>query len=167
MRDLCVLRWVAAARYDIKLFLFFNVCDNYIMERFYANILKTDTCWLWQGYKRKGYGSIMIDKKRTYAHRISYEIAKGKIPSGLVIDHLCRTPACVNPDHLEAVTSAENIARGVHHRSKRTLKTHCVHGHKYTKANTVEFPERHFRYCRTCHNSNARKYYNSNRLSMS
>jgi hypothetical protein len=46
------------------------------------------------------------------AHRVAYVLAKGAIPEGLVLDHLCRTPACVNPDHLEPVTNHENILRG-------------------------------------------------------
>lgn len=50
--------------------------------------------------------------KSTLAHRFSYEFAKGEIPAGLVLDHLCRNTSCVNPDHLEATTQTENIARG-------------------------------------------------------
>jgi len=47
-----------------------------------------------------------------YAHRLAYERAKGSIPAGLQIDHLCRVRECVNPDHLEAVSQRENIRRG-------------------------------------------------------
>ena len=35
----------------------------------------------------------------------------GSIPDGLHLDHLCRVPACVNPEHLEPVTLAENNRR--------------------------------------------------------
>jgi hypothetical protein len=65
-------------------------------------------CWIWFGSTfRKGYGSISEGGRhgRTLqAHRVSYERFKGPIAPGLTIDHLCRTPCCVNPDHLEAVT---------------------------------------------------------------
>lgn len=55
------------------------------------------------------------------AHRVAYEQAKGPIPTGLQIDHLCRNRACVNPDHLEAVTQGENVRRAVPDR--------CINGH--------------------------------------
>lgn len=71
-------------------------------------------CWLWQGAKNPdGYGQ-MDHRWFTFgAHRVSYLAFVGPIPEGLVIDHLCRVRHCVNPAHLEAVTSAENIRRGL------------------------------------------------------
>ena len=46
------------------------------------------------------------------AHRVAWELIRGPIPEGLVLDHLCRTSACVNPDHLEPVPQAINMIRG-------------------------------------------------------
>lgn len=69
-------------------------------------------CWIWTGAMRKGgYGCLTIDSVVIAAHRYFYERYKGPIPDGLEIDHLCRTPACVNPDHMEAVTKLENMRR--------------------------------------------------------
>ena len=73
----------------------------------------TTPCWVWQRTKTSaGYANPVINGKVTYGHRYFYELVKGPIPEGLVIDHLCRMPSCVNPDHLEAVTNAENVRRG-------------------------------------------------------
>lgn len=67
-------------------------------------------CWIWTGLRSTaGYGRT---GPSTFAHREYYEKANGPIPDGLSLDHLCRTPACVNPDHLEPVTHAENLRRG-------------------------------------------------------
>lgn len=70
----------------------------------------TSPCHLWRyGKDADGYGTIRGAK----AHRLFYEAAKGPIAPGLDLDHLCRVPACVNPEHLEPVTHAVNIRRGV------------------------------------------------------
>jgi len=81
--------------------------------RRYADVRGPEECWIWQGcINNKGYGKTSLDGRRMYAHRMSYEIINGRIPDGLVIDHLCRTPACVNPNHLRVTTHRENIVAG-------------------------------------------------------
>lgn len=73
----------------------------------------TTGCWIWQhGIDDKGYGRTRVDGNHAFAHRAYYERYRGPIPVGLELDHLCRTPGCVNPDHLEAVTHTENMRRG-------------------------------------------------------
>lgn len=63
-------------------------------------------------------------------HRVSYQEFNGPILPGLVIDHLCRNKKCVNPKHLEAITSGENVLRGVGPTAMNARKTHCMRGHK-------------------------------------
>lgn len=115
-------------------------------ERFDRKVVRTESCWLWQRYcDRNGYGQVGRDGRVVYAHRAAYEMFVGEIPPGLVIDHLCRNPSCVNPEHLEPVTNKENSRRGL----KEALKTHCVNGHPYTSKNVGRGVTGR-RYCRVC-----------------
>ena len=81
-------------------------------QRFWAKVNKTPDCWLWTGGKTgHGYGVFSLHGRDVRAHRAAYEFLVGAIPSGLVIDHLCRVPACVNPEHLQPVTQQINCLR--------------------------------------------------------
>lgn len=124
--------------------------------------LNSEECWLWLGsLNTGGYGLLSVSregsKTRLQAHRIAYEQKNGDIPLGLVIDHLCRNRRCVNPNHLEPVTTRENLERGDSWKHEmpqpQSVKTHCPQGHPYDEENTKYYttPEGHtHRQCRAC-----------------
>lgn len=127
-----------------------------ISIRILSKFVVTPTCWIWHGAKLKGYGQIRGNDGRTkYAHIVMYELWRGPIPEGLVLDHLCRNPACVRPTHLEPVTQKVNLERGEGWAGVNARKTHCPQGHVYAARTCAGRAD--YRYCPTCNNARRRK----------
>ena len=131
-----------------------------LRERLEAKIMPEPNsgCWFWLGaLDGDGYGQIGDEGKNIKAYHAAYQLYVGEIPVGLEIDHLCRVRCCVNPDHLEAVTHAENIRRGNTGRHARE-KTHCPQGHLYAGDNLYLRPMTGFRECRKCRRMQLRRW---------
>jgi len=94
---------------------------------------------------------LRVASRGILAHRFAYELLVGPIPDGLHTDHLCRNHSCVRPDHLEPVTCAVNVQRGIGPAALNAKKAHCMHGHPFDGPNTM-IAKNGKRQCRTCHN---------------
>ncbi len=138
----------------------------------------TTPCWIWQhqitaaGYGRATVTDPTAPRRQEYAHRLAWEAENGPIPDGMEIDHLCHNadptcPAgfecqhrrCVNPEHLEVVTSQVNSQRGQAGQAgaeRQRAKTHCPRGHPYSGENLyVDATGR--RHCRECRRQQLRE----------
>ena len=133
---------------------------KYSIEDISTPKTKGNHCWVWTStITPQGYGRFSVNGKQTLAHRFSYETFVGVIPIGKELDHLCRNQACVNPDHLEAVTHSINLKRGdIEAMSHQKIKTHCPQGHPYREENTY-IDKNGYRSCRQCHNDREKVKY--------
>lgn len=119
-------------------------------------LVTPDGCWEWQGkLLRAGYGEAHYRGRQMVAHRAMWLAVGREIPAGLQLDHLCNNRRCCNPDHLEPVTSSENVKRGWQRgrpltgaTARNAAKTHCNAGHELAGDNLYRW--RGGRICRAC-----------------
>jgi len=95
------------------------------------------TCILWEGARTYGgYGVASLNGKTITAHKKAYILAKGPIPSGMVIRHTCHNQCCINPDHLVAGTQQQNINDKL--AAGREARGSDVGGSKLTDADVLQ-----------------------------
>lgn len=132
-------------------------------QRFWDKVEKTDSCWLWTaGIQSDGYGTFRYKGKTCLAHRVSYEVHNKGIDQALVVDHICRVRACVNPVHLRLVTWRTNaVENSVGACAKHAAKTHCKNSHPLSGDNLILEKQnggaRVGRRCRICNSARAKR----------
>lgn len=124
-----------------------------------VDVKRSDDCWAWKLSKfGNGYGKASVKNRTRLAHRLSWEIANGPIPRGMMICHKCDNPPCVNPNHLFLATQKTNMQDCVEKkRQNNTRKTHCKQGHQLSSDNLVVYGK--WRYCKRCRQNWARISY--------
>lgn len=126
-------------------------------------------CWRWTGATvTDGYGSFHVGSghRNQMAHRWLFVVVNGAPAECKELDHLCRVRNCVNPDHLEVVTTRINILRGEAPTALNARKTHCKRGHPLEGDNLYVPPGgkvRPWRGCRQCYREYHAQYYRRTR----
>ena len=137
-----------------------EIISQKFIDKFWSKVDRksNDECWEWLGsdngheYGRFYAGGGKDNPLTYYAHRYSYTLYYGEIPEGLEIDHLCKNRKCVNPLHLEAVTTKVNVLRSDSLSAKRARQEFCIRGHPLFGDNLYEAGGK--RMCKQCREDN-------------
>ena len=124
-------------------------------------------CWIWLGgVDRKGYGTLLQNKKRVFAHRLALAEAQPPMQHDMLACHKCDVPRCINPDHLFWGTHKENsqdaLAKGRTGNSFQSEKLLCKNGHRFDESNTKYVANREGsekRACRECRRLSSARYH--------
>ena len=133
-----------------------------MFDRFMERVKKTDSCWIWNGYRCHGYGEFYLGIKKPVsikAHRASYLLFVGDIKRKVVM-HKCDNPSCVNPAHLKTGYAKDNVLDCVNkgrHNNQNSIKKYCKNGHRLSGIN-VKIESTGFRRCQTCRKEYQRRY---------
>lgn len=119
-----------------------------MMDSFWAKVQVSPYCWHYGDYKYTNHTAVLLEGKYVGVHKVAYEYLIGPVPEGMELDHLCHNKRCVNPDHLEPVTHAENLRRawalkklrgGMKREAseRKGTQTHCWKGHELAKVGVL------------------------------
>jgi hypothetical protein len=174
-RCMCSRHYLSSWKHGDPLYVDEHPHGGTVEERFWRKVEKTDSCWLWTAQVTpKGYGRFYVDGRNRGAHEVAYELFIGPIPPGLEIDHVCHSDSdcvfineecphrrCVNPEHLEAITHAENLARR-NGAPGPSPKDYCMRGHPMGGHNLMvrrrSSDGKLRRECRACSVDNTREW---------
>lgn len=87
-----------------------HACEPYaVLNRIIAKTIETETCWLWMGYTKNGYGCLTVHDRHTYIHVFSFNFFNGELPEDSEVRHSCDIRPCWRPEHLLPGTHMENM----------------------------------------------------------
>lgn len=108
-------------------------------------------CHVWIHTKDDdGYAQMNVEGVKRHLARWLLQRSGVSIPSGMVIDHICRNRACINIEHLEVVSIKENTLRGSSFSAQNAMRIRCERGHNNWRVWFQKKDGKKRRLCRDC-----------------